>query len=62
MSLGKPPMNCTIAKLFGRRATPISSTATMAKTVFVHPSEKEECKEQRRLNENTMPSKLGFGL
>jgi len=38
MSLAKPPMNCRIAKLFGRRATPIRSTATMEHTVIAQPS------------------------
>jgi len=38
--LAKPPMNCRIARLFGRSATPIKSTATMANTVVVQPANK----------------------
>lgn len=39
-SLAKPPMNCRIAKLLGRRTTPIKSTATMAYTLVVQPTER----------------------
>jgi len=40
-SFDRPPTNCRIAKLFGRRATPIKETATLVNTVVVQPTEKK---------------------
>lgn len=40
MSFARPAMKCRIAKLLGRRATPIKYTATTENTVTVQPSER----------------------